>query len=182
MSASSLSTRGSKGTIVPYPSPVKISKKKVSHSILGSSPTNACTHVCKYVNQKAWLPCWPSRGQEVLYQRWIWGIHCMQAKKHTSEEFENQGRHHQKSKTELSVVSQKDLCPLKIIFIDRKVTAECGPTDFMLTPYPASEYTPQYSQRLRFTYINFVLFSWSLCNWVYGPCCAGPALPMQILR
>ena len=48
---------------------------------------------------------------------------------------------------------KKDLCPLKIIFSDRKVTAECGPTDFMLTLRATSEYTTQYSQRLRFTYV-----------------------------
>ena len=34
--------------------------------------------------EKARLPCWPPRGQ-VLHQRWIWGIHCSQAWKHTSE-------------------------------------------------------------------------------------------------
>ena len=30
-----------------------------AHSIIGSSPTNACIHMHKYVDQKAWLPCWP---------------------------------------------------------------------------------------------------------------------------
>ena len=29
------------------------------------------------------LPCWPSRGQQVSYHRWIWG---MQTRKHTSKE------------------------------------------------------------------------------------------------
>ena len=34
--------------------------------------------------KKVWLQlqCRLSRGQQVLYQRWIWGIHCMQVGKH----------------------------------------------------------------------------------------------------
>ena len=35
--------------------------------------------------KKDWLPCWSSRGQQVLHERWIWGIHCTQARKHASE-------------------------------------------------------------------------------------------------
>ena len=34
--------------------------------------------------KQARLPCWPSRGQQVSHQRWIWGIPCIQAMKHTS--------------------------------------------------------------------------------------------------
>ena len=45
------------------------------------------------------------------HHRWIWGIHCMQAMKHTSVRihpgFENQGRCHQKSKTGVPVAPQK---------------------------------------------------------------------------
>ena len=41
------------------------------------------------------LPYWPPRGRQVLHQRWIWGIHCAQARKHTSEgsspEVQNRG-------------------------------------------------------------------------------------------
>ena len=36
-------------------------------------------HACRKHNR---LPCWPSRGQQVSHQRWIWGIHCMQVTKH----------------------------------------------------------------------------------------------------
>ena len=36
--------------------------------------------VCKYVDEMAWLPCWPPRGRQVLHHRWIRG----------------QGRHHPK--------------------------------------------------------------------------------------
>ena len=35
--------------------------------------TNACGHVGKYVDQKAWLPCWPLYSQQVSHQWWIWG-------------------------------------------------------------------------------------------------------------
>ena len=31
------------------------------------------------------LPCWPSRGRQVLYQRWIWGIYCTQARNYADE-------------------------------------------------------------------------------------------------
>ena len=34
-----------------------------------------------WIKKKAWLPCWPPRGQQMLHQRWIWGIHCTQALK-----------------------------------------------------------------------------------------------------
>ena len=36
--------------------------------------------------KKAQLPCWPLYSQQVSHQRWISGIHCMQATKHASEE------------------------------------------------------------------------------------------------
>ena len=59
------------------------------------------------------LPCWPLHSQQVLNQRWIWGIHCVQTRKQASEEiypgFETQGRRHQKSKTGVSVAPQKGL-------------------------------------------------------------------------
>ena len=35
--------------------------------------------------KKAWLPCWPSRRQQVSHQRWIWGIHYTLAMNHTSK-------------------------------------------------------------------------------------------------
>ena len=38
-----------------------------------------------YVDKKAWLPCWPSRGQQVLRQRSIWWIQCMMKTKHSSK-------------------------------------------------------------------------------------------------
>ena len=37
--------------------------------------------------KKTQLPCWPSIGQQVSYQRWIWGIHWMQGMKHANKEF-----------------------------------------------------------------------------------------------
>ena len=41
--------------------------------------------LCKYVGQKARLPCWPPRSQQVLHQRWNWGILSRQATKHASD-------------------------------------------------------------------------------------------------
>ena len=29
--------------------------------------------------KKVWMPCWLPRRQQVSHQRWIWGIHCLQA-------------------------------------------------------------------------------------------------------
>ena len=45
--------------------------------------------VCKCTSRhikKALLPCWPSVVQQVSLQRWIRGIHYMQATKYTSQE------------------------------------------------------------------------------------------------
>ena len=55
--------------------------------------------------------------RQVSHQRWIWGIHCAQARKHTSKGihpgFETQGRRHQKSKIGVSVALQKGLVSYK---------------------------------------------------------------------
>ena len=45
--------------------------------------TNAYRHVCMI--EKARLPCRPLCSQHVQHQRWIWGIHCAQATKQSSE-------------------------------------------------------------------------------------------------
>ena len=56
--------------------------------------------------------------RQVSHHRWIWGIRCVQARKHASEGihpgFETQGRCHQKSKTGVSVALQKRTCVLQI--------------------------------------------------------------------
>ena len=39
-------------------------------------------HACRECDQ---LPCWLPRDQQVLHQRWIWGICCAQTRKHASE-------------------------------------------------------------------------------------------------
>ena len=39
---------------------------KLVHTILGLSLSNTCTQACKYVDQMAWLPCWPPRGLQSL--------------------------------------------------------------------------------------------------------------------
>ena len=52
-----------------------------------------CASMCI---EKVWLPCRLPRGQQVLHQRRIWGLNCMQVTKHTSKEihpsFETQSR------------------------------------------------------------------------------------------
>ena len=64
--------------------------------------------------KKAWLPCWPLYSQQVLHQRWIWGSHKWEnMQKGIYPGFETQGRHHQKSKTGVSVAPRKGLMPFK---------------------------------------------------------------------
>ena len=79
-------------------------------------PTAATYVACR---ERARLPCWPSRGQQVSHQRWISGIHCAQVRKHASEgstlslkpggdvttEVQNKG---------YQWPHKKDLCPPKI--------------------------------------------------------------------
>ena len=65
-----------------------------------------CLYVCKYMGWKhLGHGNWP-RGQQVSHQRWIWGIHCMQAITYTNERmhpsFKTQDRHPKKSKTGIS--------------------------------------------------------------------------------
>ena len=74
-----------------------------SHGFDPRTSTNACGHVCRYVDQKAWLPSWPQHSQQVSHQRWIWGIvhrqESMQARyppwfwnpRQTSPEVQNRG-------------------------------------------------------------------------------------------
>ena len=63
--------------------------------------------------EKARLPCWPLYSQQVLHQRWIWGAHKRESMQGIHPGFEPQGRCHQKSKTGVSVVSQKGLMSSK---------------------------------------------------------------------
>ena len=74
--------------------------------------------VCGY--EKTLLPCWPSRGQQVSHQRWIWRIHCMQVTKHVSwgihHGFEMPGKCPQKSKKGHQWTHKKDRCLRKYIF------------------------------------------------------------------
>ena len=43
---------------------------------------------------------WQPRGHQVLHQRWIWGIHCLQATKYTTQPgFDTEGRRYQKPQT-----------------------------------------------------------------------------------
>ena len=88
----------------------------VARMVVGSSPEpppvladmSASTWV-----EKAWLPYWPLYSQQVSHQRWIWGSHKWESTQWTHPGFETQGRHHQKSKTGVSVAPQKGLMSSK---------------------------------------------------------------------
>ena len=51
----------------------------------GSSPTNACIYIHKYVDQKDLAVMVAAKSQQVLHKRWIWGIYCLQVRKHASK-------------------------------------------------------------------------------------------------
>ena len=78
--------------------------------------TNACRHVCKYRDWKAWLPCWPLNSQQVSHQRWIWGSYMWESMQGIHHGFETQGRCHQKPKTAASVAPQKRTYVLQHFF------------------------------------------------------------------
>ena len=63
--------------------------------------------------ETAQLPCWPLYSQQVSHQRWIWGSHKQENMQGIHPGFETQGRHHQKSKTGVSVAPQKGLMSSK---------------------------------------------------------------------
>ena len=59
--------------------------------------------------ERAWLPHWPSRVQQVLHHRWIWGIYCILAPKYLSERCT-------RIPTKGVPVTAKTLCPAKIVY------------------------------------------------------------------
>ena len=65
--------------------------------------------------EKARLPCWPLYSQQVSHQRWISGIHCMQATKHASEgstlSLKPRGDVTRSPKQGYQWFHEKDLCP-----------------------------------------------------------------------
>ena len=74
----------------------------MSSSMIGPGfETNQCLFSGMW-KRMAWLPCWAPRGQQVSHQS---------ANKAGHYGFETQRTPHQKSKTGVSLVAQKDLCP-----------------------------------------------------------------------
>ena len=59
--------------------------------------------------KKIGLLYWPSRGQQMSHQGWIWGINCMQVRKHASEGSTLALRPRADVTTAVSVVPQKIL-------------------------------------------------------------------------
>ena len=87
--------------------------KRLKQEILQCTTLSKCVFNCEYVDQKARLPCWPSRGQQVLHQGWIWRIYSTQVTKHSNKGFypgfETPDRRHHKSKRGASVALQREL-------------------------------------------------------------------------
>ena len=78
-------------------------------ALLGSNPTNACERtICKYINPKVWLTFIQLAGTAPEAN-----LRTTQMRKHTRDPIWlwNPEETHQKSKTGVSVVPQKDLCP-----------------------------------------------------------------------
>ena len=69
--------------------------------------------------EKAQLPCWPLYSQQVSHQRWISGIYCKQATKHTSEEstlaLKPRGDVTRSPKQGYQWPHKKESCPLKYL-------------------------------------------------------------------
>ena len=101
-------------------------------------PTNGC-------NASTWIemaqsPCWLPRGQQVLHQRWIWGICCVQTTKHTSDRmqpgFETRGRRQCHKKVCLHAMSPSP-SPLPLTFnivsiVMNTLTGRTGYTPILL--------------------------------------------------
>ena len=90
----------------------------IAHSVVGLHtpsrlwvpPMLEYTCTSTWIHKKAWLSCWPSRGQQVLHHGWIWGSHCTQVTKHKSKGspgFETPGQTLPKVQAGLSVTPQK---------------------------------------------------------------------------
>ena len=111
------------------------------------------------------LPRWLSRGQQVSHQRWIWGIHCAQARKHTIHPgFETQGKHHQKSKTGVSVAPQKGHVSSKI-FQNKKssnfiIIFSCSKFRFPMKFFSFSRLLLVYMESLQNTKLATAHFRW----------------------
>ena len=76
--------------------------------------SHECLFTIKWM-RIAQLPCWLPRSQQVSHQKWIWGLHCMQATKHACKGI-HPGRCHQNSKTGVSVAPQKGLTYFNFFF------------------------------------------------------------------
>ena len=83
---------------------------------LGLKP-HQYSYIHKYMDQNSSAAMLATKSQQMLHQRWIWGVHHVQVTKHVSEVvypgFETLGRPHQKSKTGVSVAPQKGLMSSK---------------------------------------------------------------------
>ena len=81
-----------------------------------SNPSNLPLLQCR---EHYWPPCWPLYSQQVLHQRWISGIHGMQATKHASKgstlALKPRGDVIRSPKQGYQWPHEKDSCPSKIL-------------------------------------------------------------------
>ena len=91
---------------------VKIHVQEVSRSNPGILPM---LHACREHDR---LPRWPLRGQQVSHQRWIWGTHFVQVRKHARDgstlALKPRAQVTRNPKQGYQWAHKKDLCPLKI--------------------------------------------------------------------
>ena len=86
-----------------------------SYGFEPQTSTNACGHVCRYVDQKAWLPYWPLYSQLVSHQRWIWGSHKWESmQKGSTMALKPRADITRSPKQGYQWPHEKDLCPPKI--------------------------------------------------------------------
>ena len=85
-----------------------------------SPPMFADTSVSMWID-KARLPGWPLYSQQVSHQRWMWGSHKWKSTQGIHPGFETQGRHHQNSKTGVSVAPWKGLMSSKIYLKQKRM-------------------------------------------------------------
>ena len=84
--------------------------REVSRSNPGILPL---LHAC---SKHDGLPCWLAIDQQVSHHRGIWGSHKWENTQGIHPGFETQGKHHQNSKTGVSVAPQKGLMSTKLFF------------------------------------------------------------------
>ena len=92
--------------------------KNISFIFLQQSSSSKIPKSASTWIEKARLPCWLPRGQQVSHQRRIWGINCTEARKHESKgstlALKPRVDATRSPKQGYQWLHKKDLCPSKI--------------------------------------------------------------------